>query len=193
MCVDFDLSVEGMSTNTHTQTFLFHMYTLSMHCVECTYISVSSYSLFCTTPLFSQERKDHREGLWRSVFFATSWRCQKHTNIQSSQQPYSWFFLKRIGSKLCLPVTTFETVDLGPCWVFPSFIWGSFFWSHFHVSLVRWWFLSAVPSKVFPQYWQLRIAGTTFKACANNYQCVVISKSVFNKPGDKVSLAINHG
>eukprot|EP00434_Breviolum_minutum_P035106 symbB.v1.2.031077.t1/scaffold3569.1/size54013/3 len=31
---------------------------------------------------------------------------------------------------------------------------------------------------------------TTFKACANNYQCVVISKSVFNKPGDKASIRV---
>lgn len=31
------------------------------------------------------------------------------------------------------------------------------------------------------------VAGTLFKACPGNYQCVMLSKAVFKNPGDKVS------
>ena len=103
ICAWISISRKGCPpTHTHTHIFLFHMYTLSMHCVECTYISVSSYSLFCTTPLFSQERKDHRERslkvslfihmifrnkLLKVLFFLppwkTSWALESHKNTHT--------------------------------------------------------------------------------------------------------------
>ena len=126
ICAWISISRKGCPP-THTY-FCFDMYTLSMHRVECTYISVSSYSLFCTTPLFSQERKDHRERSLKVSLFIHMIFCNKLLKVlfflppgklpgplnlskthKHTKQPATLaavFFLKRIGSKLCLPVTT---------------------------------------------------------------------------------------
>eukprot|EP00435_Cladocopium_sp_Y103_P008060 s5059_g2.t1 len=45
-------------------------------------------------------------------------------------------------------------------------------------------------AKVVPKKKGLTIAGTLFKACPGNYQCVVLSKAVFKNPGDKVSIKV---
>ncbi|CAL1127221.1 unnamed protein product, partial [Cladocopium goreaui] len=45
-------------------------------------------------------------------------------------------------------------------------------------------------AKVVPKKKGLTVAGTLFKACPGNYQCVMLSKAVFKNPGDKVRVKV---